>query len=175
MLSSHYRSPINYSVDVLTSAKAGLERLYTTKNNLEYLIKSSAQTAITDEEKTLVEAYDEFKTRFCEKMDDDLNTADAVSVIFDMARKLNSESDGRSSAYYTAILAKLMELCNVLNILGGTMNAKVPEEIQALVDERAQARRDKDFAKADSIRDQLTALGVILEDTKDGVKILIKK
>lgn len=175
MLSSHYRSPINYSVDVLTSAKAGLERLYTTKNNLEFLIKSSQGTAMTDAEAAELETYAEFKTKFCEKMDDDLNTADAVAVIFDMARKINSVGEGKTAAFYTALLSKLMELCNVLNILGGTMEQEIPEDVQKLVDERTEARRSKNFAKADEIRAKLTKMGVILEDTKDGVKILIKK
>lgn len=175
MLSSHYRSPINYSLDVLTSAKGGLERLYTAKNNLEFAIKSAKTQKMTEDEKELVASYDGFKTAFCEKMDDDLNTADAISVIFDMVRKLNSEKEGGSAEFYTALLAKLKELCSVLNILGKDIQAEVPAEVQALVDERTEARKNKDFAKADELRAKLADMGVILEDTKDGVKILIKK
>ncbi len=175
MLSSHYRSPINYSVDVLNAAKGGLERLYTAKNNLEFAIKSAKTQKITENETELLAQYDSFKTLFCEKMDDDLNTADAVSVIFDMVRKINSEKEGGSAEFYTGLLGKLKELCNVLNILTKDIPAEVPQEIQELVDMRTQARKDKDFAKADEIRNQLANMGVILEDTKDGVKILIKK
>ena len=175
MLSSHYRSPINYSVDVLTAAKSGLERLYTTKNNLEYLIKSAKTQKLAEGESDILAQYDEFKTRFCDKMDDDLNTADAVSVLFDMARKINSEPDDRSAEFYTALLSKLIELCNVLNILGGQLKEEIPEEVQALIDERVEARKNKDFAKADAIRTKLTEMGVILEDTKDGVRVLIKR
>ena len=175
MLSSHYRSPINYSLDVLTSAKGGLERLYTAKNNLEFAIKSAKTQKLTDEEREILSQYDSFKQAFCEKMDDDLNTADAVSVIFDMVRKINSEKDGASAEFYISLLARLKELCNVLNILNKDIPAEIPEEVQALVDERTQARKDKDFAKADEIREKLTQMGVILEDTKDGVKVLIKK
>ena len=174
MLSSHYRSPINYSADVLISAKAGLERLYTTKNNLEFSIKSAKMQEMTDAEKTALAEYDVFRTKFCEKMDDDLNTADAVSVLFDFARKINSESVS-SARFGQALLDKFMELCGVLNILANDMPNEIPAEVQALVDQRTLARKNRDFAKADQIRDQLSKMGVILEDTKDGVKILIKK
>ena len=174
MLSSHYRSPINYSADVLISAKAGLERLYTTKNNLEFSIKSAKTQEMTDAEETALAEYDVFKTKFCEKMDDDLNTADAISVLFDFARKINSERLS-SARFGQALLDKFMELCGVLNILANDMPSEIPAEIQALVDERVSARRERNFARADEIRDELAKMGVILEDTKDGVKVLMKK
>lgn len=174
MLSSHYRSPINYSADVLISAKAGLERLYTTKNNLEFSIKSAKMQEMTDAEKTALAEYDVFRTKFCEKMDDDLNTADAISVLFDFARKINSESVS-SARFGQALLDKFMELCGVLNILANDMPNEIPAEVQALVDERTNARRERNFVRADEIRDELAKMGVILEDTKDGVKVLMKK
>ena len=174
MLSSHYRSPINYSADVLISAKAGLERLYTTKNNLEFSIKSAKMQEMTDAEKTALVEYDVFRTKFCEKMDDDLNTADAISVLFDFARKINSESVS-SARFGQALLDKFMELCGVLNILANDMPNEIPAEVQALVDERTNARRERNFVRADEIRDELAKMGVILEDTKDGVKVLMKK
>ena len=174
MLSSHYRSPINYSADVLISAKAGLERLYTTKNNLEFSIKSAKIQEMTDAEKTALVEYDVFRTKFCEKMDDDLNTADAISVLFDFARKINSESVS-SARFGQALLDKFMELCGVLNILANDIPNEIPAEVQALVDERTNARRERNFVRADEIRDELAKMGVILEDTKDGVKVLMKK
>lgn len=174
MLSSHYRSPINYSADVLISAKAGLERLYTTKNNLEFSIKSAKMQEMTDAEKTALAEYDVFRTKFCEKMDDDLNTADAISVLFDFARKINSESVS-SARFGQALLDKFMELCGVLNILANDIPNEIPAEVQALVDERTNARRERNFVRADEIRDELAKMGVILEDTKDGVKVLMKK
>lgn len=174
MLSSHYRSPINYSADVLISAKAGLERLYTTKNNLEFSIKSAKMQEMTDAEKTALVEYDVFRTKFCEKMDDDLNTADAISVLFDFARKINSESVS-SARFGQALLDKFMELCGVLNILANDIPNEIPAEVQALVDERTNARRERNFVRADEIRDELAKMGVILEDTKDGVKVLMKK
>ena len=174
MLSSHYRSPINYSADVLESSKAGLERLYTAKNNLEFAIKSAKTQKMSDAEKEALAEYDAFKTAFCEKMDDDLNTADAVSVLFDMARKMNTE-DGISAQYGQEVLKKFMELCGVLNILTSEMKTEIPEDVQALIDARVQARADKNWAEADRIRDELASRGIILEDTKDGVKVLMKK
>ena len=174
MLSSHYRSPINYSADVLISAKAGLERLYTTKNNLEFSIKSAKMQEMTDAEKTALVEYDVFRTKFCEKMDDDLNTADAISVLFDFARKINSESVS-SARFGQALLDKFMELWGVLNILANDIPNEIPAEVQALVDERTNARRERNFVRADEIRDELAKMGVILEDTKDGVKVLMKK
>ncbi len=174
MLSSHYRSPINYSADVLESSKAGLERLYTAKNNLEFAIKSAKTQKMSDAEKEALAGYDAFKTAFCEKMDDDLNTADAVSVLFDMARKMNTE-DGISAEFGQEILKKFMELCGVLNILTSEMKTEIPADVQALIDARKQARADKNWAEADRIRDELASRGIILEDTKDGVKVLMKK
>ncbi len=175
MLSSHYRSPINYSADVLESSKAGLERLYTAKNNMEFAIKSAKVQKITDTESEALLQYDEFENQFCEKMDDDLNTADAVSVLFDMARKMNTDQEGRSAEYLTKVLARFMQLCNVLNILTNSQDVEVPEDIQALIDERTKARADKNWELSDRIRDELAARGVILEDTKDGVKVLMKQ
>lgn len=174
MLSSHYRSPINYSADVLVSAKAGLERLYTTKNNLEFEIKSAKTQKMTDAEAAKLSEYDRFREKFCEKMDDDLNTADAISVIFDFARSINSQQI-ESAEFGTKLLGKFMELCGVLNILANDIQAEIPADVRALVDERTAARSNRDFAKADEIRNRLSEMGVILEDTKDGVKVLIKK
>ncbi len=175
MLSSHYRSPINYSADVLEQSKAGLERLYTAKNNMEFAQKSAKVQKMTDAEKEALNEYNVFREQFCQKMDDDLNTADAVSVLFDMARKMNSEPDGKSAEYYSEVVKKFMELCGVLNILTNTPKVEIPREIQQLVDKRVEARANKDYAEADRIRDELASMGVILEDTKDGVKILMKK
>ena len=119
MLSSHYRSPINYSKDVLESAKAGLERLYTTKNNLIYNMKTAGGKLSTEEE-TLLPELDAFKERFLEKMDDDLNTADAVSVLFDLARWINTRlSESHSLEFLTKLKELFEELTDVLNIVKG--------------------------------------------------------
>ncbi len=175
MLSSHYRSPINYSKDVLEAAKAGLQRLYTTKNNLEYALKSASGN-LTAEEEALLAELPAFKERFIEKMDDDLNTADALSVIYDLARWINTQLAGAPSlAFLTEMKGMFAELTDVLNIVNGEQEMEIPAEVKELVEARTAARAAKDFAKADAIRDQLAAMGVILEDGKDGVKILMKQ
>ncbi|MBQ7035770.1 MAG: cysteine--tRNA ligase [Clostridia bacterium] len=175
MLSSHYRSPINYSKDVLEAAKAGLQRLYTTKNNLEYALKSASGN-LTAEEEALLSELPAFKERFIEKMDDDLNTADALSVIYDLARWINTQLAGAPSlAFLTEMKGMFAELTEVLNIVNGEQEMEIPAEVKELVEARTAARAAKDFAKADAIRDQLAAMGVILEDGKDGVKILMKQ
>ena len=175
MLSSHYRSPINYSKDVLEAAKAGLQRLYTTKNNLEYALKSSAGT-LTPAEEELLKELPTFKEKFVEKMDNDLNTADALSAIYDLARWINTQlAESHSAPFLTALKDAFLELTGVLNILTGEQQAEIPEEVQKLVEERTAARAAKNFARADEIRDQLAAMGVILEDGKDGVKVLMKQ
>ncbi len=175
MLSSHYRSPINYSKDVLEAAKASLQRLYTTKNNLEYTIKASSGK-LTAEEEALLKEMTPFKEKFLEKMDDDLNTADALSAIFDLTRWINTQlADTHSLAFLNAMKELFLELTGVLNIVTGEQEVEVPEEVKALVEERTAARAAKNFARADEIRDQLAAMGVMLEDGKDGVKILMKQ
>lgn len=175
MLSSHYRSPINYSKDVLEAAKASLARLYTTKNNLEYALKS-AGGKLSPEEEALLAEMPAFKEKFLEKMDDDLNTADALSAIFDLARWINTRlAESHSAPFLTAMKELFLELTGVLNIVTGEPEQEIPEEIKALVEERTAARAAKDFARADAIREELAAKGVLLEDGKDGVKILMKQ
>ncbi len=175
MLSSHYRSPINFSADILESAKASLQRLYTTRNNLEYAIKT-ASGGKTPEEEALLAELPSFRERFLERMDDDLNTADALSVIFDLARWINTRlAETHSLPFLSALSDLFSELTGVLNLVGGEQTAEIPAEIQALADERSAARAAKDFARADAIRNQLAAMGVLLEDGKDGVKILMKQ
>lgn len=174
MLTSHYRSPINYSAEALEGAGAGLERLYTARDNLRYEIKNAKTPKKQEGEDIAV--FEEFKTKFCERMDDDLNTADAISVLFDLARQINITLETpHSAAFLTEILGVLEELAGVLGILSQEREVEVSDEVKALVEARTAARAEKDWAKADKIRDELSAMGVIVEDTKDGPKILIKK
>lgn len=174
MLSSHYRSPINYSADALEAAGAGLDRLYTAKNNVLFEIKNAGQTKLRPDEE--IAPFLKYKELFCEKMDDDLNTADAISVLFDMAKAMNIlVEQPHSAAFLTQVLEIYDELSGVLGLLQSRREVKIPPEIQALVAQRAEARAAKDWAKADEIRDRLTELGVIVEDTKDGAKVLMKQ
>lgn len=174
MLTSHYRSPINYSAEALEGAGAGLERLYTARDNLRYEIKN-AKVAKKQPDEDMA-PFNAFKDKFCEKMDDDLNTADAISVLFDLAKQINITLETpHSAAFLQEILGVLTELAEVLGILSEERKVEVSDEIMELVNARTQARAAKDWAKADEIRDKLTSLGVIVEDTKEGPKILIKK
>ncbi|MBR5783230.1 MAG: cysteine--tRNA ligase [Clostridia bacterium] len=174
MLTSHYRSPINYSAEALEGAGAGLERLYTARDNLRYEIKN-AKVAKKQEGEDIA-PFTAFKDKFCEKMDDDLNTADAISVLFDLARQINITLETpHSAAFLQEILGILTELAGVLGVLSEEREVQVSDEVKALVAQRTEARAAKDWAKADEIRDTLAEMGVIVEDTKDGPKILMKK
>lgn len=174
MLTSHYRSPINYSAEALQGAGAGLERLYTARDNLRYEIKNSK--IAKKQEREDITLFEAFREKFCQRMDDDLNTADAISVLFDFARQINiALESSHSAAFLTEILGIFEELTNVMGILTQEREVKVPEEVKALVEARTAARAAKDWAEADRIRDQLSAMGVLVEDTKDGPKILMKK
>lgn len=172
MLSSHYRSPINYSASVLEAAKAGLERLYTAKNNLSFELKKGGKAA-GEEDFSVFEA---FKTKFCERMDDDLNTADAVAVLFDFAKQINITIETpHSVAFLQKVQSLFDELCGVLGLLTGTQETEIPADIAALVEKRQQARQNKDYALADELREQLLSLGAVVEDTRDGPKVWMKK
>ena len=128
---------------------------------------------MTDAEKATLESFGEYREKFCEAMDDDLNTADAISAVFELITAINTATrDGASKAFAQGALDILMELCTVLGLLQQEVEEKVEiePEIQALIDERQAARKAKNFARADEIRDQLKAEGIILEDTPQGVK-----
>lgn len=174
MLTSHYRSPINYSAEALEGAGAGLERLYTARDNLRYEIKNAKVAKKQEGEDIAV--FEAFREKFCERMDDDLNTADAISVLFDFAKQINITLEiAHSAAYLTEVLGIFEELAGVMGILSEERKVEVSDEIKELVEARTAARAAKDWAKADEIRDTLSSMGVIVEDTKDGPKILIKK
>ncbi|MDD4833677.1 MAG: cysteine--tRNA ligase [Lutispora sp.] len=169
MVSSHYRSPINFSKELLDSTKSSLERLYIAKSNLVHLLSvvKGTETAL---EEALKESFLTHKDRFIEAMEDDLNTADAVSAIFDLVRDINSNINEESSKGLVKFALDLyMELAGVLGILN-KKEESLDDEIEKLIEERQQARKDKNWALSDKIRDDLKAKGIILEDTPAGVK-----
>jgi len=170
MLMSHYRSPLNYSGDILLQAKSALERIKTAKSNLEFIAENGSDNFTENE---FVETLPKFRERFIEAMDDDFNTADAVSVIFELVRECNSVAAGAepSKKFAKAALEVLNELIGVLGLIYGDGGAgEIDEEVEALIEARAAARKEKNWAKADEIRDKLTELGIVLEDTPQGVK-----
>ena len=165
MISSHYRSPINYSIDILEQAKNSLERLYKCREGLTFAISHAAEGG---EAPAFLEKY---RTQFIEAMDDDFNTADALGALFMMVRDINiAVSEGQGKAALEACLATFDELCFVLGLLYNKKDDSLDAEIEALIAERTAARKNKDFATADAIRDKLKAMGIVLEDTPQGVK-----
>lgn len=172
MLSSHYRNPVNFSDELLGQAKAGLERLYNVKENLEFMIGNSEDEALRGAEKEIVEAINSYKDKFIAAMDDDINTADAISAIFELARYLNSNVKEDSSMELKQVgLSMFDELNGVINIVAKSKKDDVlDEDIERLIEERVQAKKNKDFKRSDEIRDMLKEKGIILEDTRQGTK-----
>ncbi|SHK50962.1 cysteine--tRNA ligase [Tepidibacter formicigenes] len=170
MLSAHYKNPVNFSDEMLKQAGAGLERLYNTKGKLEFLLEKLSGN-LKEEEKNLLDELDKYKQRFIESMDDDINTADAISVIFELARFINSNLNEESSLEFAKRSYDLfVELTNVLNIVNKEKEEALDEEIQNLIDQRTKAKKEKNFALADEIRDRLLDMGIVLEDTRQGTK-----
>ncbi|MCX7951532.1 MAG: cysteine--tRNA ligase [Clostridiales bacterium] len=171
MLSGHYRNPINFSLDLLDQAKAGLDRIYNSIGNLEHVIEVSNIEVLKEDEKEFNKKLDEYKNRFIEVMDDDFNTADGISVIFDLVRDINTNINESSSREIAKKALELIrELGSPLGILQKSTRSSLEEEIEKLIEERQRARKEKNFALADKIRDDLKARGIILEDTPQGVR-----
>ena len=171
MLSAHYRNPVNFSDEMLNQAKAGLERLYNTKEKLEFTISNLQESVMTEEEKSLVSELDGFKAKFIESMEDDVNTADAISVIFELAKFTNSNVNEKSSSEFAKkCLDQFDELTGVLNIVNKKQDDMLDEEIENLIQKRVEAKKNKDFKLADDIRAELLEKGIILEDTRQGTK-----
>lgn len=171
MLSAHYRSPLNFSAELMEASKTGLDRILTAVDNLSYLMDKTAGAELTDEEQELLKQLDTFTGRFEAAMDDDFNTADAIAAIFELVKYANTTAEaGRSKAYLEALKSCVVSLMDVLGLKAEKAEELLAEEIEELIEARQTARKSKDFAKADEIRDQLLAQGIILEDTREGVK-----
>ena len=171
MLSAHYRQQLNFSADLLESAKASIERLYNAVSKLENIIDESKVEAMSETEKSYLEGLDKYRQKYIEKMDDDFNTADAITAIFDLVKDINTNmSEESSKELAKEVLSLVRELGAPLGILQESTKVSLDDEIDALVQERQQARKDRNFARADEIRDELKARGIVLEDTPQGVR-----
>ena len=172
MLSAHYRSPLNFSADLMEAAKNGLERMVTCADKLNsYLTNESIAKEITDAEKQLIGDASKYNDRYNEAMDDDFNTADAISVIFELVKFINTNTDENSSKEYVETLLK--QLTTLADICGLILERKeeiIDQEIEDMIAARQAARKEKNFKLADEIRDSLLQKGIILEDTREGVK-----
>ena len=171
MLSAHYRSPINFSREQIEAANASLNRLYTARDHLRFTLENGEDRPLSEEENLFVQRLAEYESRFDAAMDDDLNTADALGAIFEMVRDINvSLGDGSSKEAARKAHASLKGVCDVLGLLSREEES-LPEDIQKLVSEREEARRNRDWKRSDELRDRIRAAGFILEDTKQGQKV----
>ncbi len=171
MLGAHYRTPLNFSADLMAAAKTGLDRIITAADNLKFLIGNAKAEKMTEAENQAFAKTSEYVDSFERAMDDDFNTADAIASIFDLVKYSNTTANEDSSkAYLQGILDLILKLTDVLGIIVEKEEELLAEDIEALIEERQAARKAKNFARADEIRDELLAKGIILEDTREGVK-----
>ena len=169
MLSAHYRSPLNFSAELMEASRNGLERILTAIDRLRTL--NLQGDACTEEENEQIKIFNALVAKYEAAMEDDFNTADAISAIFEMVKAANIHvTENSTAAFRDQVLSEIIKLCDVLGIKTEKKEELLDDEIQALIDERQAARKAKNFARADEIRDELLAKGIILKDTREGVK-----
>ena len=168
LISSHYRSPINYNTEIIEQCKASLERLYTCRNNLDFALENAADGELDNSFND--KAHGRVQ-QFIDAMDDDMNTADAIAAVFELVRDINTVIAAGASKTTLELAAKVFdELTDVLGLVYNRSKASLDDEVEELIAQRAQARKDKNWALADEIRDKIKAMGIVLEDTPQGVK-----
>ena len=171
LISAQYRSPINYSTDIIEQCIAALNRLYTCRDSLDFELKN-ASDAEHDGDKAIIYGFDKYREQFISAMDDDLNTADAIASIFELVRDINTNVVGKtpSKALVEGAIAMFDELTGVLGLVYNRKTETLDSDVEALIEARTNARKEKNWAEADRIRDQLKEMGIVLEDTAQGVK-----
>ena len=171
MLNAHYRSPLNFSAELMESSKNALERIQTAVDNLKFLAEHASAQEMTPEEAAKAEEAAKYEKAFDDSMDDDFNTADAIAAIFDLVKFANTTADEKSSkAYAEALREKIQGLCDIMGLITEKKEELLDEDIEKLIEERQAARKAKNFARADEIRAELLEKGIVLEDTREGVK-----
>ena len=171
MLSAHYRSPLNFSAELMEAAKNGLERILTAAEHLRHLLQNAPDVSLTEQEEALLKEGKTFEDKFRAAMEDDFNTADAISAVFELVKLSNSTTDENSSLEYIRFLKEtIVTLCDVMGIVTEKKTEILDQEIEDLIKARKQARKEKNFALADEIRGKLLDMGIVLEDTREGVK-----
>ena len=171
MLSAHYRSPLNFSAELMEASKNGLERILNATDNLKHLIASVAAEEMSAEEKEAFSKTDAYVEEFEKAMDDDFNTADAIAAIFELVKYANTTATAESSKeYLRGLLDRIVKLGDVLGLILDKKEELLDADIEKLIEERQAARKAKDFARADAIRDELLEKGIILKDTREGVQ-----
>lgn len=171
MLSAHYRNPLNFSEELMESAKNSLERITTAAGNLAHLSENATQCALSEEEQTGLVQMRALTKQFEAAMDDDFNTADAITAVFEMVKFANTHvSADNSFQYVSGVLDILVQTCDILGLKAVKEQELLDADIEALIEERQQARKNKNFTRADEIRNLLTEKGIILEDTREGVR-----
>lgn len=171
LISAQYRSPINYSTDIIEQCIAALNRLYTCRDSLDFELKNAVD-AEHDGDKAIIDGFDKYREQFIAAMDDDLNTADAIASIFELVRDINTNVVGKtpSKALVEGAIAMFDELTGVLGLVYNRKTETLDSDVEALIEARTNARKEKNWAEADRIRDQLKEMGIVLEDTAQGVK-----
>ena len=171
LISAQYRSPINYSTDIIEQCIAALNRLYTCRDSLDFELKNAVD-AEHDGDKAIIDGFDKYREQFIAAMDDDLNTADAIASIFELVRDINTNVVGKtpSKALVEGAIAMFDELTGVLGLVYNRKTETLESDVEALIEARTNARKEKNWAEADRIRDQLKEMGIVLEDTAQGVK-----
>ena len=171
LISAQYRSPINYSTDIIEQCIAALNRLYTCRDSLDFELKNAVD-AEHDGDKAIIDGFDKYREQFISAMDDDLNTADAIASIFELVRDINTNVVGKtpSKALVEGAIAMFDELTGVLGLVYNRKTETLDSDVEAIIEARTNARKEKNWAEADRIRDQLKEMGIVLEDTAQGVK-----
>ena len=171
LISAQYRSPINYSTDIIEQCIAALNRLYTCRDSLDFELKNAVD-AEHDGDKAIIDGFNKYREQFIAAMDDDLNTADAIASIFELVRDINTNVVGKtpSKSLVEGAIAMFDELTGVLGLVYNRKTETLDSDVEALIEARTNARKEKNWAEADRIRDQLKEMGIVLEDTAQGVK-----